>query len=101
MAVTAAQVAAWGRFSVPTDPTELAVLEALVSGVQSQLGRLYYLDDPLTDDQTTAILLQSARLWARRNTPEGRSSFGGDVAVSVTKADDDVEMLLVPRQGFA
>ena len=100
MAVTAADVAAWGRFAVPTG-TELSILEQTISAATARLSRDYYLDDPTTDDQDLAIILVSARLWKRRDTPEGRDAFGGEVAVSISSEDADAVALLMPRSGLA
>lgn len=100
MAVTAADVAAWGRFSVPTG-VELTLLDRVILAATSRLGRDYYIDDPTTDDQDMAIILVSVRLWARRNSPEGRDAFGGDFAVSISPDDADAVSLLMPRSGLA
>lgn len=100
MAVSAASVAAWGRFAVPTGD-ELTLLTQTIAAAEDRLGRDYYLDDPLTDSQELAVTLVVARLWKRRDTPEGRDAFGGEVAVSISAEDADAVALLVPRQGFA
>lgn len=100
MAVTAASVASWGRFDLPTG-AELTLLETTIAAATARLGRDYYLDDPTTDDQDLAITLVSARLWKRRDTPEGRDAFGGEVAVSISSEDADAVALLMPRVGLA
>lgn len=100
MAVTAASVAAWGRFDLPTG-AELTLLNSTIAAATARLGRDYYLDDPTTDDQDLAITLVSARLWKRRDTPEGRDAFGGEVAVSISSEDADAVALLMPRVGLA
>tara|TARA_R110000772_G_scaffold11331_1_gene35561 strand:+ start:212 stop:514 length:303 start_codon:yes stop_codon:yes gene_type:complete len=100
MAVTAADVATWGRFGIPTG-TELTLLDRVILAATSRLGRDYYLDDPTTPDQDMAIILVSVRLWARRNSPEGRDAFGGDFAVSISPDDADAVALLMPRNGLA
>lgn len=101
MTVTAASVATWGRFKVPTDVEEVALLDLVVAGALSRIGRDYYLDSPLTADQELAVCLVAARLWKRRDTPEGRDAFGGEIAVSISADDADAVALLVPRPGFA
>lgn len=100
MTVTASDVAAWARFALPTG-TELTLLESVVSAATERLARDYYLDDPTTSAQDQAILLVSARLWKRRDTPEGRDAFGGDIAVNISPEDADAVALLMPRQGLA
>ena len=99
--VLPADVAAWGRFPVPVEPLELDLLATTISASLEQLGRDFHLDDPLTSGQRTAVIMQAARIWARRNTPEGRASFGGDIAVSVVSFDAGVYELLQPRFGIA
>lgn len=99
--VSAGDVATWGRFPVPVDTLELELLDNTIAAAREQLGRDFHLSDPLTATQTTAVVMQSARMWARRNTPEGRASFGGDIAVSVVAFDSDVYKLLEPRIGIA
>jgi len=101
MTVTANDVATWGRFPVPVDDTELDLLTVTVAAATEQLARNFYIDEPMTDAQKTAVTMQAARIWARRNTPEGRSSFGGDIAVSVVAFDAGVYELLEPRPGIA
>ena len=100
MAVDAAAVATWGRFAVPTG-TELTLLNSTIAAATAKLSRDYYLDTPTTADQDLAITLVTARLWNRRDTPEGRDAFGGDIAVAITAADLDVDALLMPRAGMA
>ena len=100
-AVLPADVASWGRFPVPVELTELELLTTTIAASVEQLGRDFYLDDPLTAGQRTAVVMQAARIWARRNTPEGRGSFGGDIAVSVVSFDAGVFELLLPRFGIA
>ena len=99
--VSPVDVASWGRFPTPTDPVELELLETTIQASQEQLSRDFHIDDPLTFGQKTAVIMQAARIWARRNTPEGRSSFGGDIAVSVVSFDSGVFELLQPRVGIA
>lgn len=102
--VSAASVAAWGRFKAPADPSEdLVLLELVIDAAELYIRENYVLADELTLTATEelAIIMQCARLWKRRDTPEGRSAFGGDIAVTITSLDPDVDALLVPRVGFA
>lgn len=101
MTVSAATVAAWGRFDVPAPGPELDLLGTLVAAGLEHLGRYYRIDDPITATQSIAVNLQVARWWARRDTPEGRAAFGGDVAVTVTSFDADVDAMLQPKPGIA
>lgn len=101
MAVTSASVAAWGRFDVPAD-AELDLLDTLVDAALEHLARYYALDPlALTATQTIAVTMQVARWWKRRDTPEGRDAFGGDIAVSISAFDADVDAMLQPRPAVA
>lgn len=100
MALTVDQFAQWGRFKVPIgDEADLCSL--VLSASLERLSREFYVDDPPSSSQTVAVYLLANRVWSRRNTPEGRGSFGGDVAVMVAGEDLDVSSLLVPRSGLA
>ena len=100
MAVTAADVAAWGRFDTPTGD-ELTLIDNVIAAVTVYLSRHYVIDDPTTAAQDLAITMQTARLWKRRDTPEGRDAFGGEFAVTVSGVDGDVSDLLEPKPGVA
>lgn len=98
--LTTADVAAWGAFEEPTGPV-LVQLERTLAAAVERLEAHYYYDDPMTATQELAVLMQTARWWKRRQTPEGRSAFGGDIAVSITEFDPDVHAMLTPREGLA
>lgn len=98
--VTAADVALWGKFDTPTG-AELAMLERVVAAVTEHIETYYVVSDPLTDTQELAVLLQAARLWKRRDTPQGTAAFADIAAIRVDRLDGDVAVLLAPRFGFA
>lgn len=100
MSVTTADVAAWGAFELPVTPL-LEQLERTLAAAVERLETHYYYDDPMTSTQELAVIMQTARWWKRRQTPEGRSAFGGDIAVSITEFDPDVHAMLTPRPGIA
>lgn len=100
MNVTAATVASWGKFNLPTG-AELDLLEGVVAAVAEHVGTHYYVADPPTADQTLAMIMASARLWKRRSTPEGVQQFGDAIAVRISSIDPDVEKLLVRRWSFS
>lgn len=102
MAVTLETVAAWGRFNVPeVGSVDETLLEGCIAAATAQLAREFYLDEAEPETADIAVTMQAVRLWSRRNTPEGRSAFGGDVAVTVTSFDADVHALLEPRFGIS
>lgn len=104
MAVTVADVVLWGNLPTPTpasaEETLLTkVLAAVVAHVQS-----YYevAADPAdwSQDIDVAVMLQTVRLWKRRQTPEGLLEFDELGAVRVSSLDGDVEKLLGPIQSW-
>lgn len=98
--IDAAAVSDWGRFALPTGD-ELLLLERIIAAAEIKLRREFYFDSPASDDQEQALLLYAARLYKRRDTPEGREAFGGDIAVTISGADRDVVELLERRVGIA
>lgn len=96
MTVTAADVANWASFPIPTGD-ELDLLESVVAAVTVQVARNYLVSTPMRDDERIAIIMQAAALWRRRLTPEGVLSFDELGAVRVSRLDPDVERLLRPR----
>lgn len=101
MDVTAATVAAWGKFPLPAAGGDLDLLESVVAAVTAHVERNYYVDDPLTDDQALAMVMAAARLWKRRQTPEGIQQFGDQIALRISSIDPDVERLLVRKWAFS
>lgn len=100
MDVTAATVAAWGKFALPTG-ADLELLESVVAAVTAHVERHYYVDDPLTADQALAMVMAAGRLWKRRSTPEGIQQFGDQIALRISSIDPDVERLLVRKWAFS
>lgn len=100
MAVTPADVAVWGRFKAPAGD-ELALLQRVIDASAEVLERDYVITIPPTATEELAVIMQSARYWKRRDTPEGRSAFGGDIAVTITSFDPDIDAMLTPQIGFA
>lgn len=98
--VTAATVALWGKFDLPEGDV-LALLERVVAAVTGHIIEHYLVADPMTDDQEQAVIMQSVRMWRRRDTPEGVISFDELGAVRVSRLDVDVEMLLSRKINFS
>jgi hypothetical protein len=59
-------------------------------------GSEYYYDEVVPDDLREAVLLQTARQFRRRLSPEGVAGFGDFGAVRVSRVDPDVEALITP-----
>lgn len=104
MAVTVDDVVEWGK--LPDPGSEEPLLQKVLDAVVAHVTAHYVVDeDPAnwTDDQDVAVLMQTVRLWKRRDTPEGLLEFEELGAVRVSSIDGDVERLLAPiqRWGFA
>ena len=56
----------------------------------------YYYDEVVPDNVREATLLQTARQFRRRLSPEGVAGFGEFGAVRVSRLDPDVEALITP-----
>lgn len=105
MAISVEMVAAWGGFEAPAEESaELELLELTISAVVGHFTTYYVVDadpDEWTAEQDVAALMQTSRLWKRRDTPQGIAQFGVEGVVTVTSIDKDVENLLTPKWGFA
>ena len=100
MTVTAADVALWGKLPVTPTGDEAALLERVIAAVTGHVSDYYVVDEVPTDAQELAIIMQSWRLWNRRDTPEGVAAFADIAAVRITGLDPDVERLLTRKWGF-
>ena len=95
----AERVADWLR--VDRNSVDLALLASVYAAVVEHVAENYIVDDPLTDAQQLAVWLQTARLWRRRDTPEGVAAFGDIGIIRVSVLDADVRALLKPKVNFA
>jgi hypothetical protein len=75
----------------PDDSAVLDALEPTVAAVNVLVPRMA--TTPLEAQQIGATML-AARLWRRRNSPEGVATFTADGAVYVQRNDPDISMLL-------
>ena len=60
----------------------------------------YYYDEVVPDNLREAVLLQTARQFRRRLSPEGVAGFGDFGAVRVSRVDPDVEQLIVMNRSW-
>lgn len=93
--VTAVAVAEWGKFPAPLGG-ELVALEATIDAVESAVARSHTVPDPMEPDFKQAVLMQSVRLWLRRQSATGISQFGPEFVVRVNRFDPDIDDLLAP-----
>jgi hypothetical protein len=91
------------------DPSpEWALLTTVVTAVVDYIGQHYA--EPVEDEDNPdgvgiasyrlGVVMQSGRLWKRRDTPEGVAGIGTDAPIHITKLDHDVEKLLSGSDPF-
>lgn len=94
--VTPARLIEFGRLAVAADDPELVDLcDAVDEFVRGLPSVLMFVDaDPALADWPRRYALGArmlaARLWKRRNSPEGVASFTGEGVVYVRRTDPDV-----------
>ncbi len=85
----------------PTDEDE-ALLVRVIEAVEAHVAHTHLVPVPVAPDTDRpadfdqAIIMAAARLWDRRNTPNGIGGFGEFGSVRVTSIDPDVTSLLAP-----
>lgn len=98
--VTLASVKAQLGVADDTDDLALAATAAAVNAVVRQLPVAGRADGaaswglPELADVLLGANMLAARLWARRNSPEGVATFGAEGPAYVQRNDPDVAMLL-------
>jgi hypothetical protein len=95
--ITSADVAAW--LGTPFDTGETVLCDRVVAAVESRAAELYDLDTPARDDECDlALILQAARIYRRRYTPDARSGDTDTGPVFVAQFDHDVDQMLIRRR---
>ena len=93
MAATVDDVVRWlGLRTVSTSETEVLtdVLEVATGAVLNRIVPVVD-PDPVVDQ---AVVMYAARLWKRRNSPEGVAGFGDIGTVRISALDPDIEIML-------
>lgn len=98
--IDAAAIALWGKFALPVDG-ELALLNRVIAGVSEHIMEFYVVANPMTNAQEQAVLMQTSRLWRRRQSLDGVAAFNNDIAIRVSRLDPDVQELLHLKFDFA
>jgi hypothetical protein len=91
---------------------EWVLLASVVEAVVDYVGQHYTEpvageDDPEDEpvpglaSYRLGVVMQSGRLWKRRDTPEGVAGVGTDAPIHITKIDPDVERLLSAQDPWA
>jgi len=95
MAVTIDDVADWlgiNQRSQPVNELLQRCLDAVVAHIGKRLGE--WVPVPWPAHVEEAVLIQTARLYKRRNSPEGVAGFGDLGVVRISTLDPEVETLL-------
>lgn len=98
MAITLADVKAWSKI---TTATEDALLQRVLDAVVDRAEADYDLPIAYTPSIELALSMAVARLWKRRDTPEGISAFADAGVIRVGSFDSDVDALLAPYKRWA
>jgi hypothetical protein len=100
-AVTIDDLAAWLNITVRGESIDALLtecLDAATTAIGARLGAWVPITWPSNVEQ--AVLMQGAKLYKRRNSPEGYAGFGDMGVVRVTALDPDVETMLGPDLAF-
>ena len=95
-AITSDELRAWSGISA-VDPATDAAIDEAVNSANSLIARRII--DTLSDwpsEVHTAALIQAARLYKRRGSPEGVANFGDFGPVIVSRLDPDIEAAISP-----
>lgn len=79
----------------------LALLQRCLDAAVANVETSHNLPATYPVDVEQAILMLTSRLWLRRDTPNGISSFGDFGAVRVTNYDPDINLLLEPYKRWS
>lgn len=95
-----ADLAAWGKLGA-LSPADETLAAAVIDAVDAHLADRYTLEVDGTSildraDIRLARLMWAARLWKRRNSPEGVAGFGDLGVIRISRTDPDLAALLEP-----
>jgi hypothetical protein len=96
MAISSDELRAWSSI-VASDPGTDAALDEAVNTANSLIvRRCVDFVGEWPSEVHTATLIQAARIYKRRGSPEGVASFGDFGPVAVSRLDPDIEADLSP-----
>lgn len=101
--ITVTELREWAGITA-SDPGTVSGITEAVNAANSLVGRRCVpMTDPWPPEVHTAALVQAARLYKRRGSPEGFSGVGDFGPVRVAAWDPDIEANLAPylRVAFA
>lgn len=95
--ITVEQLREWSQITA-TDPSTNDGLDLAVASANAMIARrCVTLPDPWPEEVTVAALIEAARTYKRRGSPEGVAGLGGDFGVvRVTSFDPTIEANLSP-----
>lgn len=98
------QLRAWAKITAGGEDTDELLERVLTAVVAHATLTLAAPDEDATAEVVAlweqALLMQAARIWKRRDTPEGVIHWGPDGVVRVNRFDADVQELLEPFRTF-
>lgn len=95
--ITADELREWSSITA-TDPNTIAMLDEAVASANAMIERRCVpLPEPWPNEVHTAALIEAARTYKRRGSPEGVAGIPGDFGmVRVSAFDPTIEAALSP-----
>ena len=102
-AITSDELRAWSGIIASDPATDAAIDEAVNTANSLIVRRCVSFIGEWPSEVHTAALIQAARIYKRRGSPEGVANFGDFGPVIVSRIDPDIEANLSPylRVAFA
>lgn len=97
MTITVADIKAWGKITTSSDD---ALIQAVLDAVVDHVETLHDLPSSYSPAARQAVIMQCARLWKRRDTPEGVLNFQDSGVIRIGNLDNDVQTMLAPFRRF-
>jgi hypothetical protein len=95
-AITSDELRAWSAIVATDAATNAAIDEAVNTANSLVVRRCIDFASAWPNEVHTAALIQAARIYKRRGSPEGVASFGDFGPVVVSRFDADIEGNLSP-----
>lgn len=93
--VSVDELSLWQGLDTPaTGSQQWENKQSVLDAVETKIGHNFTLPDPLPEDARLGILIQTARVLKRKDSPQGIEDFGEFGAVRISRVDPDVEELL-------
>lgn len=100
--VSVDELSAWRGLDAPaTGSPQWDLQQSVLDAVEEFLSKTHVLPTPLPEDARQGILIATAKLLKRKDSPGGVEDFGEFGPVRVSRVDPDVEMLLSAYRTWA